>query len=261
MISTFTHISLTTKPPQEIDELACLLRASTEQSDYHQYTTNTPAATTHAASSPNGHYIAGLTHDHLYIYYTNTLALAASFPLDTSATPITRSAESPTLHWTPSSLGIILQTSSSVTLYSLANTASRIRIANGSAGLGRIAAVDVFGENVVVIWEFGRVGLFETNRGRVTEVAELKTGIGGLRAAWGIRRVKEKAEGKFLVLSAVEDVDVDEFKCLRYSHATRLQTLCHFSCPMQLRLLRLLPCRQWMLNHWLRAPTAIGSAY
>jgi hypothetical protein len=64
--------------------------------------------------------------------------------------------------------------------------------------LGRIASVDVFGENIVVVWEFGRVGIFEVGRGRVTEVCELKTGIGSLKSAWGIRRVKDKAEGVFL---------------------------------------------------------------
>ncbi|KAG9750730.1 hypothetical protein KCU73_g6501, partial [Aureobasidium melanogenum] len=151
-------------------------------------------ATTHASPSPDGHYIAGLTPDHLYVYYTATLTIASSFPLDNSNAPTTRSTETPTLHWTPCSLSIILQTSSYVSLYSLANTASRVKIANGSASLGRIANVDVFGENVFVVWEFGRIGIFEIARGRVTEVGELKTGIGSLKSAWGIRRVKGKAE-------------------------------------------------------------------
>ncbi|KAI5197355.1 hypothetical protein E4T39_07352 [Aureobasidium subglaciale] len=70
----------------------------------------------------------------------------------------------------------------------------RVKIANGSASLGRIASVDVFGEDIVVVWEFGRVGIFEVGRGRVTEIGELKTGIGSLKAAWGIRRIKGKAE-------------------------------------------------------------------
>ncbi|CAD0101236.1 unnamed protein product, partial [Aureobasidium mustum] len=151
-------------------------------------------ATTHASPSPDGHYIAGLTPDHLYVYYTATLTIASSFPLDNSNVPTTRSAETPAIHWTPCSLSIILQTSSYVSLYSLANTASRVRIANGSASLGRIASVDVFGDNVFVVWEFGRVGIFEVSRGRVTEVGELKTGIGSLKSAWGVRRVKGRAE-------------------------------------------------------------------
>jgi hypothetical protein len=63
--------------------------------------------------------------------------------------------------------------------------------------------VDVFGENIVVVWEHGRVGIFEVGRGRVTEVCDLKTGIGGLKSAWGIRRVKGKAEGMFVCLSSL----------------------------------------------------------
>ncbi|KAK6001849.1 hypothetical protein QM012_002339 [Aureobasidium pullulans] len=151
-------------------------------------------STTHASPSPDGHYIAGLTADHLYIYYTATLTIASSFSLDNPSAPTTRSTETPILHWTPCSLSIVLQTSTYVSIYSLANTASRVRIANGSASLGRIASVDVFGENVFVVWEFGRVGIFDVARGRVTEVGELKTGIGSLKSAWGIRRVKGRAE-------------------------------------------------------------------
>ncbi|KAH0260464.1 hypothetical protein KCU91_g14612, partial [Aureobasidium melanogenum] len=151
-------------------------------------------STTHASPSPDGHYIAGLTPDHLYVYYTATLTIASSFSLDNSNVPTTRSTETPTLHWMPCSLSIILQTSSYVSLHSLANTASRVKIANGSASLGRIASADVFGENVFVVWEFGRIGVFEIARGRVTEVGELKTGIGSLKSAWGIRRVKGRAE-------------------------------------------------------------------
>lgn len=164
-------------------------------------------ATTHASPSPDGHYIAGLTPDHLYVYYTATLTIASSFPLDNSNAPTTRSTETLTLHWAPCSLSIILQTSSYVSLHSLANTASRVKIANGSASLGRIASVDVFGENVFVVWEFGRVGVFEIARGRVTEVGELKTGIGSLKSAWGIRRAKGKAEGVFSFMLLQEYVE------------------------------------------------------
>ncbi|KAI4730621.1 hypothetical protein E4T49_01521 [Aureobasidium sp. EXF-10728] len=155
---------------------------------------------THASPSPDGHYIAGLTTDHLYVYYTATLTIASSFPLDNSNAPTTRSTEPPAIHWTPCSLSIILQTSSHVSLYSLANTASRVKIANGSASLGRIASADVFGENIVVVWEFGRVGIFEVARGRVTEIGELKTGLGSLKSAWGIRRLKGKVEETVLVM-------------------------------------------------------------
>jgi hypothetical protein len=59
----------------------------------------------------------------------------------------------------------------------------------------------MFGNDIFVMWEFGRVGIFELGRGRVTEIGELKTGMGALRAAWGIRRNKGKPEGKSFSLS------------------------------------------------------------
>jgi hypothetical protein len=193
------------------DTSASLQRAVLERGTY-QMLTKTTTASTHASPSPDGHYIAGLTPDHLYVYYTATLTIACSFPLDSANTPTTRSTETPTLHWTPCSLSVVLQTSSLVSLYSLANTASRVKLANGSASLGRIASVDVFGENVVVVWEFGRVGIFEVGRGRVTELCDLKTGLGNLKSAWGIRRVKGKAEGifYFYLLMSLEGVADEE---------------------------------------------------
>ncbi|KAI5275192.1 hypothetical protein E4T47_01717 [Aureobasidium subglaciale] len=181
-------------------------------------------STTHASPSPDGHYIAGLTPDHLYVYYASTLTIASSFPTDNSTAPTTRSTEAPVIHWTPCSLSVILQTSNYVSLYSLANTASRVKIANGSASLGRIASVDVFGEDVVVVWEFGRAGIFEVGRGRVTEIGELKTGIGSLKAAWGIRRIKGKAEGMSICMIGQgittdrnSTCDVVSYFCHRYS--------------------------------------------
>ncbi|KAI5238292.1 hypothetical protein E4T43_07549 [Aureobasidium subglaciale] len=177
-------------------------------------------STTHASPSPDGHYIAGLTPDHLYVYYASTLTIASSFPTDNLTAPTTRSTEAPVIHWTPCSLSVILQTSNYVSLYSLANTASRVKIANGSASLGRIASVDVFGEDVVVVWEFGRAGIFEVGRGRVTEIGELKTGIGSLKTAWGIRRIKGKAEGMSILLAMLCRTSATDILSLVLSSST-----------------------------------------
>lgn len=167
----------------------------------------TTTATTYAVSSPNTHYIASLTSTHLNIHYTRSLAVAASFNLPTlrSPSPVTRSSNTTIssaseIYWSPDSLSLLLISPTGVSVFGLADTNAHTRISNGSGGLGRIAAAEVFGKNVVVVWEFGRVGVCEMGRGRVVEISELKTGIGGLRNIWSIRRIEEKVEGMFLCM-------------------------------------------------------------
>lgn len=78
-----------------------------------------------------------------------------------------------------------------------------------------------------MVWEFGRVGVCEMGRGRVVEIGELKTGIGGLRNTWGIRRVEGKVEGMFLgSLLGMKGDELMLSKCWPYSLAPQHKT--HF---------------------------------
>lgn len=55
-------------------------------------------------------------------------------------------------------------------------------------------------EQVVVVWEFGRIAIWDLQTGRAAEeVGEIKLGSGLLRSCWGIRREKGKAEGTALI--------------------------------------------------------------
>lgn len=73
----------------------------------------------------------------------------------------------------------------------------KIKISNGSGGLGRVVSVDVVGddEHVLVVWEFGRVGLWDLQNGRLNEIGEVKMTGSSRSSLWGMRRTAEKADG------------------------------------------------------------------
>lgn len=56
------------------------------------------------------------------------------------------------------------------------------------------------GEQVFVVWEFGRTGIWDLISGRpAEELGDLKTGVGkllSLSGSWSLRRMEGKVEGK-----------------------------------------------------------------
>ncbi|KAL1296766.1 hypothetical protein AAFC00_000231 [Neodothiora populina] len=176
-------------------------------------------SSTLAVPSPNGQYVASITLNHLYIQYAHSLETAFTFPLTPDrasskpSRPNTRSSanlqskssvatslDSVTIQWSHTSEHILLISPSGLGVFSLANTERRVRISNGSAGLGRIVAADMVGlrqggEQVLVVWEFGRVAVWDFSTGRAAEeLGDLKIGGGRLSSAWGVRRIEGKVE-------------------------------------------------------------------
>ena len=85
-----------------------------------------------------------------------------------------------------------------VHVFSLNDPSLDIHVSNGSAGLGKISAVDVLGnagrEQLLVIWEFGRVMTWDLSTGRASEIGDVK--MGGKTPLWSVRRVKGRTEGQ-----------------------------------------------------------------
>ncbi|KAF1343846.1 hypothetical protein BDV97DRAFT_373415 [Delphinella strobiligena] len=164
----------------------------------------------HAVPSPNGQYIASQTANHLYIQYANSLETAFTFPLTTSpsssstsiSSTATRSNVVATIQWSHTSTHVLLITSQNISLFSLSDHDRKVRISNGSGGLGRIVAAEMMGlgqglEQVIVVWEFGRVAVWDVQSGRAAEeLGEVKLASGKLSSGWSIRRVEGKTEGE-----------------------------------------------------------------
>ncbi|GAB7349699.1 hypothetical protein MBLNU459_g0442t1 [Dothideomycetes sp. NU459] len=155
-------------------------------------------ATTYAVPSPSGLYIASLTPQHLDVQYASSFETAFTFPSPASGSSTTRPTgtepSTPSIQWSLSSSLILLTTSQNIHVFSLADPDRKVKIANGSGGLGRIAAVDVVGDDdhVLLVWEFGRVGLWDLHQGRLNEIGEVKMTGSSRSSLWAVRRTSGK---------------------------------------------------------------------
>lgn len=198
-------------------------------------------ASQYAIPSPCGNYIASVTQQHLYIQWTGSLAPAYTFPLDGLQTK--NAAETSTIQWSASSMHVILLASQAVHLFSILDSAQKIHISNGSGSLGKIIAVEIIGnpgqEQAVVVFEFGRVNLWDLSTGRSTEVGDAK--MGGRGNPWTVRKVSGKTE----VLALLSRVAAQDVLSLFLSNSTTpLQSVTLPSVDAQ--SISWSPCGQWL---------------
>lgn len=104
---------------------------------------------------------------------------------------------------------MILSAPQAVHIFSLLGGSQKVHISNGSGSLGKIIAAEIIGDEgrqqAVVVFEFGRVNLWDLNTGRGTEIGEAK--MGGRGNPWTVRRVSGKTE-VLALLSRVAAQDV-----------------------------------------------------
>ncbi|KAJ9632178.1 hypothetical protein H2203_000581 [Taxawa tesnikishii (nom. ined.)] len=147
-------------------------------------------SSTYAAFSPDGCYIASLSLDHLHIQNPTSLTTTYTFPLDTDSAK----ADSFVVHWSHDSQRILLVHPQVVLVFTIGNAAGKVRIDNGSAGLGRIVDAEILdgaggSPQAMVVWEFGRVAIWDLATGKGSELGDLKgVGKSEVRGAWGIGR-------------------------------------------------------------------------
>ncbi|KAF2148477.1 hypothetical protein K461DRAFT_297891 [Myriangium duriaei CBS 260.36] len=153
-------------------------------------------STQHASPSPCGRYIASLTPQNLHIQSALSLSPTHLFPLPANL----KLPPDTSLQWSPTSSHILLLSSQSVHVFSLANPDSKTHVNNGSGGLGKIIAAELLadGTQLMVVWEFGRVGMWDLASGRATEVGDLK--MGGRGNPWAFRRDAGRAEVLVLLM-------------------------------------------------------------
>lgn len=154
-------------------------------------------ASTYAAFSPDGCYIASLSLDHLHIQNPTSLTTTYTFPLDTDSAK----ADSFVVHWSHDSQRILLVHPQVVLVFTIGNAAGKVRIDNGSAGLGRIVDAEILdgaggSPQAMVVWEFGRVAIWDLATGKGSELGDLKgVGKSEVRGAWGIGRTDSGGQG------------------------------------------------------------------
>ncbi|KAF4550607.1 Hypothetical protein D9617_16g013950 [Elsinoe fawcettii] len=154
-----------------------------------------------AVPSPCGLYIASLTQQNLYVQYARSLSPAFTFPLDDPSQPKII-AENQSIQWSPQSTYLMLVSTQGVHAYSLQDSSINIHVSNGSGSLGKIHGAEVLSdsgrEQLMVVWEFGRVNLWDLATGRALEVGDLK--MGGKGNPWALRRQQGRSEVLVLLM-------------------------------------------------------------
>lgn len=165
-------------------------------------------------SSPCGTYVASLSRsqDHIYVQWTDSLFPAFTFTLQSTAPSAAQTqsgtSERKTLQWTPDSTHLLLITPREVRLFSLADTAIKRHVSNGTGGLGNIIAAEVLGEHLVVAWEFGNLQQWNISSGRGSECGHVRIDETG-RPMWALR---DATPNVFVTLSMVQGLEVLAFR-------------------------------------------------
>ena len=128
----------------------------------------------HAAVSPDGRLIASIGSNGLTVAET----ISTERRLDFSIRIAPRDATVAT--WSSDSVRIAICSPKLVEVVDLEDVDRRVRLDNGSGGLGRFASAHFVGEeHLLTTWEFGRAKLWDLSTGRSTEIGDLKTTADG----------------------------------------------------------------------------------
>lgn len=153
-----------------------------------------------ATPSRSGQLLACIANGKLRIHYTQ--APERYLDLKTRVQPKDVIA----LKWSNNSAFVAILSPQLIEVLSLDDDAHRIRIDNGSGGLGRFASADFVGDDhLLVIWEFGKTKLWNLANGKGTELGELKTRCEGRN--WAMRPKEGGGTETLALLSRVQAQD------------------------------------------------------
>jgi WD40 repeat protein len=187
-----------------------------------------PFQGSHIAPSPTGQYIASITTN-------NSLRISPANAPDSRYTDVPLHRTSPAkeiiqLKWNSKGDHIAVLSAKNIEIIDLDDAAHHVRIDNGSAGFGRFCDVQFIisdhAEAVMVMWEFGKVKVWDLGCGKAVDLGEIKGSVEGRR--WGVRPSCGRRRGSVLiVLSRVGADDVLNFYLVdewRHFKAVKLPT-------------------------------------
>ena len=157
-------------------------------------------AGSHAAASPSGELLACISDKKLRLYQTTAPGSCAEFSLRIPAKDIS------SIKWAECSAKVAVCSSQCIEVVDLDDPGHRIKLDNGSGGLGQIASADFIGvEHLLVTWEFGRAKLWNVETGKSFELDDLKTTNNG--PSWALRPRNQHAAPTLALLSRKDAVD------------------------------------------------------
>lgn len=123
-----------------------------------------------AAISPSGQLLACTSNGKLRVCYTHSPERAVDFKTRMQSKDVT------SIKWSDDGKRVLLYSGQSIEVLNIDDESDRIRLDNGSGGLGRFVSADFVGSDYLfTTWEFGRAKLWNLHSGKGHEVGDLKT--------------------------------------------------------------------------------------
>ncbi|KAM0713720.1 hypothetical protein Q7P37_010682 [Cladosporium fusiforme] len=153
-----------------------------------------------AAISPSGDLLACIAQGRLKICYVQAPERTADFKIRLQSKDIA------SIKWSDNNARVLLSSAQSVEVIDLDDESHRVRLDNGSGGLGRFVSADFVGnDHLLTIWEFGRAKLWDLNAGKGIELGDFKTKSEG--RTWALRPSEDGMPQALAFLSRAQAQD------------------------------------------------------
>lgn len=132
----------------------------------------------HMTPSQSGQLIASTSASQLRIHLTARSNDYTTFNIRIPSKEVT------SLIWSEGADQVAVVSAQSIEVVDLQDERHRVRLDNGAGGLGRFAAAEFVGDELLlVVWEFGRSKIWDLHSGKGVEIGDVKTTCDGVRWA------------------------------------------------------------------------------
>ncbi|KAK3725393.1 hypothetical protein LTR37_000363 [Vermiconidia calcicola] len=147
----------------------------------------------HATASPSGQHLTFISNGHLRICAARAPERCTDIKIRIPAKDITA------IQWNEDGTHVAVVSARNIEIVDLDDASHRVRLDNGSAGLGRFASADFVGKTqLLVTWEFGKAKLWNLSNGRGVELCDVKTTCDG--DSWQTRPDRRNAGRRTLAV-------------------------------------------------------------
>jgi hypothetical protein len=153
-----------------------------------------------ASISPSGDLLACTSNGKLRVCYTHAPERAVEFKTRLQSKDVS------SIKWSDDNERVLLYSAQLIEVVTIEDDSGRVRLENGSGGLGRFTSADFIGnDHLFTTWEFGRAKLWNLCTGKGFEVGDLKTTCEGRN--WGLRPSNDTSPRTLATLSRVQAQD------------------------------------------------------
>ncbi|KAL1584727.1 hypothetical protein WHR41_06872 [Cladosporium halotolerans] len=171
-----------------------------------------------AAISPSGQLLACITDGKLKICYVEAPERSADFKTRLHSKDVS------SIKWSDNDAQVLLFSGQSVEVIDIDDESHRIRLDNGSGGLGRFISADFVGnKHLLTIWEFGRAKIWDLSTGKGIELGDFKTKSEG--RTWAMRPSNTAPRVSITFLSRAQAQDQLTTYYLSTEHTTAPEIL------------------------------------